>query len=72
MNGTMSKRRTKPEPAPESPEPLVVYLRLDLPTSIALTAFVESQDVAPTNPAVVLKALHEFLERRGHWPPKAG
>lgn len=68
---TMSKQR-RPKSQPASPgEPLSVYVRMDLPTSAALVAFVESQPVAPSNAAVCLKALHEFLARHGFWPPPA-
>jgi hypothetical protein len=67
---TMSKQRKQKAPAAQDePEPVTVYVRLDAATSGALARFVGSQDVPPTNPAVVVKALHEFLARRGYWPP---
>lgn len=67
---TMSKQRRPKSAAPAQDEPLNVYVRLDADTSAALVAFVAAQPVAPSNAAVCIKALHEFLTRHGHWPPK--
>lgn len=67
----MSKsRRPKPAPATDDAGLTALYVRLDQPTSDALRGFVASQLVPPSNAAVTLKALHEFLRRHGHWPPK--
>lgn len=67
---TMSKQR-RPKSAPATPdEPASIYVRLDLPTTNALAAFVESQVVPPSNAAVAVKALQAFLAQHGYWPPK--
>jgi hypothetical protein len=66
----MSKQRKQPTPAEPEPEPIILYVRLDKPTSAAFREFVDSQPVPPSNPAVTVKALHEFLAKHGHWPRK--
>lgn len=44
--------------------------RWDPEVLAALEAFVSSQDVPPTETAVLEKAAREFLSKRGFWPPK--
>ena len=49
---------------------MVLFIRLDADTEAALVAYIAAQDVEPDRSAVGKKALHEFLSKRGHWPPK--
>lgn len=57
-------------PPKEKDRPPAMYFRLDDATNAAIAAFIKSQRVPPTQPAVGLQALHEFLQREGFWPPK--
>jgi hypothetical protein len=49
---------------------ITLYVRLDRDTSDCLRAYIEAQDVAPSNAAVTIKALRTFLSERGFWPPR--
>jgi len=65
---------TMPKPRKQTTEPkhrgAVLFIRLDADTEAALVAYIAAQDVEPDRSAVGKKALHEFLSKRGHWPPK--
>ncbi len=66
MFAVMPKQKT---PKPESDPPKPIFLRPDQPTADALAAYLSDQDVAPSSQSVLLAALHQFLEKRGYWPP---
>ncbi len=71
MFGTMSKKKANP-PATSSGSKdrgPVLFIRLKPDMEEALQAFIGAQDVEPDRSAVGLKALSEFLEKRGFWPP---
>lgn len=50
----------------------VLFLRLPEETEAAILAYIAAQDVPPDKTAVGLAAIHEFLAKRGFWPPKRG
>lgn len=70
MLGTMSKKKANSSAAsgPKDRGP-VLFIRLKPEMEQALQAFIGAQDVEPDRSAVGLKALSEFLEKRGFWPP---
>lgn len=71
MLDTMSKpRKPRSDKADKPKRGPVLFITLDHATDESLQAFIAHQRVAPDRAAVGLKALHEFLEREGYWPPK--
>jgi len=67
MLSVMSKQR---KPSGKSKPRLVLFVTLTQSDEDALQAYIAAQDVEPDRSAVGLKALHEFLSKRGYWPPK--
>lgn len=65
----MSKPK-KPSAAPVS-RGIVYNLRLGTDRDAAIEAFREAQLVQPDKSAIITKAIDEFLEKHGFWPPKA-
>jgi hypothetical protein len=71
MLPVMGKKRKSSEGKGAKPPRLVLFVSLTRADEDALQAYIAEQDVSPDRSAVGLKALHEFLAKRGHWPPKS-
>lgn len=67
MLGMTEKKQAKKTSKDRGP---ALFVRIDDDTEAALQDFIGAQDVPPDRQAVGLKALHEFLAKRGHWPRK--
>ena len=65
-----TKKAGRPPVAEADKKSDSVYARLDKATLAAFEAFRDAQLFRPDRTAVIIKALHEYLERQGYWPPK--
>ncbi len=63
------KPRPKSTPKRDNGVP-VLYVRISPELEAAIQSFIAAQRVAPERTAVTIKALEEFLQREGFWPPK--
>lgn len=70
MTELMSKPKKQSVKKSDKDKPTTVFFRLDEPTEAALASFIRSQPVPPSIPSVAFQALHDFLVKHGHWPPK--
>jgi hypothetical protein len=69
MPGMDDKKRKKPGRPPGRKTSATVYARVDPELEGAIDAYIQAQRVQPTQTAVVIVALQEFLEKEGFWPP---
>lgn len=73
MIGTMAKKssRQKPKPAQDSDVPIwKLFTKIDGTLKGPFEEYLASLEYNVDQARVIERAFKEFLEKRGHWPPK--